>query len=221
MTPIVTAYCAITGDRIVVNDRVDTMPRGAMLHGAMSHEDYLIALYRRYGIAYPRFFRMDNLCKLAFVAAELLLRDGGVTRRYGSDVAVVLSNGSSSIDTDLRYAVTFSDTAAYFPSPALFVYSLPNVMIGELCIRHAVMGENALLIAEEFDPFLLCDYIDMAFRLGTMECCVTGWVELSAERREAILFLVEHDHDVAGSLTIPFDPAHLRTLYHNTLHDKS
>jgi hypothetical protein len=208
MKPVITKYCAIKEDRIHVNDRIDTVPREVM-----TYADYLTTLYRHYEFEYPKFFRMDNLCKLAFVTAELLLRDRDIKRRYDSDIALVLSNGASSIDTDLRYASTFSDKAAYFPSPALFVYTLPNVMIGELCIRHKVMGENALFISEEFDPYSLCDYIDMAFRLESMESCITGWVDLSADRCESILFLVEPEHNAVGSLNMQFDGAHLYSLY--------
>ena len=50
-------------------------------------------------------------------------------RRRKQDL--VLSNANASLDVDLKYAKTMQTGA----SPALFVYTLPNIVIGEISIR--------------------------------------------------------------------------------------
>ena len=71
------------------------------------------------------------------------------------DIGVVLANANSSLDTDIKYFETVKDIA----SPALFVYTLPNIVIGEICIRHNFKGENAFFIFEEFDAGFIQQYV--------------------------------------------------------------
>ena len=35
----------------------------------------LVELYRRFADDYPKFFKMDTLCRLGFIAAEILLKE--------------------------------------------------------------------------------------------------------------------------------------------------
>ena len=92
---------------------------------------------------------MDSLSKLGWLAAEILLKDSfnkealSVRKMSG----LVFANANSSLDTDIKYYETAKDIA----SPALFVYTLPNIVIGEICIRHNFKGENAFFISEQFD----------------------------------------------------------------------
>src|SRR5690606_9811213 len=99
-------------------------------------------VYKENNSAYPKFFKMDNLCKLAFLASEFLLEDSKIGSTTQENMGIVLSNKSSSLNTDRKHQATINDKDNYFPSPALFVYTLPNIMIGEISIRHQIKGEN-------------------------------------------------------------------------------
>lgn len=51
--------------------------------------------YKALEISYPKFYKMDSLSKLAFLASEVVLKD---EKERG--VALVFSNKSSSLDSD-------------------------------------------------------------------------------------------------------------------------
>ncbi|MEO8086929.1 MAG: 3-oxoacyl-ACP synthase [Bacteroidota bacterium] len=151
---------------------------------------FIKELYKELKCEYPKFYKMDNLCKLAFVASELLLKDR--TLHYEKDeIALVLSNAGSSLDTDKTYYHSVADKSNYFPSPAVFVYTLPNIMIGEICIRHQFLGENAFFITEKFDGDLLTEYSANLLSSGKAKCVITGWIEINGNNWEAAMFLVE------------------------------
>ena len=146
-------------------------------------------------LAYPKFYKMDRLSQLGFLASELLLRNSGISERYHSDkVAVILSNTSSSLDTDIRYAESVKSVA----SPALFVYTLPNIVAGEICIRHGLRGENAFFVFPEFDAQKMCDYVETVMATDCTQACVAGWVEVIGERHDVFLYLAERAKEPDG-----------------------
>jgi hypothetical protein len=157
-----------------------------------SPEKSLIQSYRLLGLNYLKFFKMDNLSKLAILATECILR--GTELYESSDknyTAVVLANASSSLVTDISYQHTISDPSNYFPSPSLFVYTLPNISIGEICIRHKILGENVFLISRKFDADVLYFYVNELFEKTDTKNCITGWVECNESTYDAFLLLVE------------------------------
>ena len=97
-----------------------------------SGEKMLVELYRKYVGDYPKFFKMDTLSRLGFIAAEMLI---GAANDVPS--AIILANRSASIKNDRDYLATISE-GNYYPSPALFVYTLPNIVTGEIAIRHHI-----------------------------------------------------------------------------------
>ena len=150
--------------------------------------DLLSLVYQRSDWQYPKFYKMDNLCRLAWTAAEILLSAGWNADAYRpEDVAVVLSNANSSLDTDLRYQATIPD----IPSPSVFVYTLPNIMIGEICIRHRFKGENAHFIFPAFDADFFVEYVSGLLEQGIARACITGWVELLGDEYKAAVYLIE------------------------------
>jgi len=153
------------------------------------------------GITYPKFFKMDNLSKTGFLAAELLLRKSETdTQEPKSGVAVVLMTRNASLDTDLGFQATISDGDAYFPSPSIFVYTLPNIMLGEICIRFRITGEGIVFIENNISIEVLYDYIKMLFSDGITTSCIFGWVDYCNGEAEAFLSAVNKEM-VTGSLS--------------------
>ena len=139
-------------------------------------EKMLVELYRRYVGNYPKFFKMDTLSRLGFIAAELLLQKEPVE-------AVILANRSASIKNDNDYLTTISD-GNYYPSPALFVYTLPNIVTGEIAIRHQIQGETSFYILnrpEELEP-IIKSYLSSSNPLTTSPL-LAGWCECSEANR--------------------------------------
>ena len=131
---------------------------------------------------------MDNLSKLGWLATEILLMDGFTNDNYKpEDIGVVLSNANSSLDTDQKYMASVADIA----SPALFVYTLPNIVTGEICIRNNFKGEGAFFISESFDAGFIADYVNNLLNTHILQTCVCGWIDLLGDEYKAALYLVE------------------------------
>lgn len=147
------------------------------------------SLYKSLGISYPKFYKMDRLCKLAFLGAEILLSDTDVKTLNPYKVAMLFSNGSGSSDTDAKYQQTIDDRNNYFPSPKIFVYTLANIMSGEISIRHGLKGENTVFIEKDFNKTFLFDYAKLLLADQKAEAVVAGRINFDAEKEEADLEL--------------------------------
>ncbi len=129
---------------------------------------------------------MDTLSKLGFLASEVLLKDEEELIIHPEKTGLVLCNANASLDTDLKYFESTNE----IPSPALFVYTLPNIMMGEICIRNKFKGENSFFIFEEFNAGFILQYVSDLFANNILELCIFGWIEVLQENYKAVLFLV-------------------------------
>lgn len=197
MDQIITTYCHLHDNRVIVNDRLIFYQENIV-----KFADLLKSVYKQEQITYPKFYKMDILSKLGFIAAELVLKDNKLEGYLPEDVGVVMSNSSSSLDTDIAHNETIRDRSSYFPSPSVFVYTLPNIVIGEVCIRHKIKGENAFLISETFSSNLLFSYVNELFANGRVKACLCGWVEVMGNTSDAMVALVENTgRDLQASVT--------------------
>jgi hypothetical protein len=199
-------YCTITPLEVGVNGQklID-------IEASDSPDQSLVQTYRNLGIDYLKFFKMDNLSKLSILATDCLLKDTELyTITDNNNVAVVLSNASSSLVTDERYQQSINDAKSYFPSPSLFVYTLPNIAIGEICIKYKIYGENIFLISQFFNAQTLHLHVNELFAKTNTRFCITGWVECTKTSYEAFIMLV-----VKGKNDNQFDIKTLKKLYKN------
>lgn len=112
----------------------------------MTGDDLLCALYKTLKCGYPKFYKMDGMCRLGFIAAELLLGSPRPDAEKDSETAVVVFSQMGSYANDMRYQETIANYADFYPSPAIFVYTLPNIVTGEIAIRHGITGETSAYI---------------------------------------------------------------------------
>ena len=145
--------------------------------------------YKHSAIDYPKFFKMDNLSKLAFMGADVLLKNQNLNES-DNDIALVLANRSSSLDTDYKYQKSITDKENYYPSPAVFVYTLPNICIGEISIRHKLYSENSFFIFEAFNPEFLTEYSEYLLKSGKSKKVLWGWVEYFQQEYKAFMCLI-------------------------------
>jgi len=179
------SYCSVTRDKVMVNGKRES----ASCDGGAA---CLESLYTRFGLSYPKFHKMDNLSKLAFITSELLLREWpGRDSMVKDETGVFIETSHSSLDTDVVHHESIRDDAAFYPSPAVFVYTLPNIMIGEICIRNGFRGENGVIISERLDPARGERYLSHLFLGGKMRACIYGWVDFFNDGFESHLFLIE------------------------------
>lgn len=160
----------ILPDSVLVNGKeIDVEDKG---------KDLLTALYRQYVGDYPKFYKMDGLSRLGFMASELLLQaEGNDVAAEGDNRAVVLFNHSSSVSADRAYLDTIADPNNCFPSPSVFVYTLPNIVTGEIAIRHHYHGETSFYILPRRDEALMVSILRATFVDTAIRSAVCGWLD--------------------------------------------
>jgi hypothetical protein len=217
-TNFISSYCIIRNNKIFLNSE-----NVYSYENPLTYNDFIKTAFRSQQITYPKFFKMDNLSKLAFLTTELLLKNSTIKEYKENEVAVIILNSSSSLDTDMEYYETIKDKANYYPNPSLFVYTLPNIMIGEICIRNGFKGENMLLVSQQFNPELLATTINDLLQNNKAKCCITGWVEYKRNNDntffqdpyyDSFLCLIEKKEG-AGNTNIEFNIENINNLYNN------
>lgn len=162
-----------------------------MLDSEAAPEVFLPALYRATGLAYPKWYKMDKLAQLGILAAELLMGDPAKTKPgHPEATAIILANRHSSLDTDTRFVAQLDE----IPSPAVFVYTLPNIVIGEISIRYGIKGEQAFFISEEPDWEFLIRYAETLFAEGQTQQCILGWLDFFRGDYSATLFTISREN---------------------------
>lgn len=194
MNSVITSYAHIKQNKVFVNGKqvFQAAPEASLA-------EFLAETYKTLGLSYPKFHKMDLQCKLGIVCTEFALKD--TVFMNGNDLskmAIILANAASSLETDRQHQHSIDDKSNYFPSPAVFVYTLPNIVIGEMAIKYKVTGENAFFVSEQFDAGLLVNYIRALFESGT-ESAICGWVEVDGANYEAFIFLAEKQKDTNKS----------------------
>ena len=157
--------------------------------------EFIKTAFREFKIEYPKFFKMDNLSKLAFLTSEIILKEVCKVADE-NDVAIVFSNQSASLDTDVKYQNSIQNKEEYFPSPAVFVYTLPNICIGEISIKHQLKSENAFFVFDSFNASFLENYANQLIQSNKAEKVLCGWVEIYQENYKSFVYLVEKQGEV-------------------------
>lgn len=169
--------------------------------------DFLLSVYKRFAINYSRVYKMDNLSKLGWLASEIVLKDSFKKENYRpEEIGVILSNANSSLDTDRKYMASVSD----IPRSSLFVYTLPNIVTGEICIRNNFKGENAFFLFDSFNADFIETYVSNLLDNTILQACICGWIELLGDEYKAVLFLVEK---VRGSEAVSFTKEQMNKIF--------
>ncbi|MDR2359312.1 MAG: beta-ACP synthase [Prevotellaceae bacterium] len=186
--------CRIAGNKIWVNG---TVAFEAPEAGTVA--DFLKAAFKNLHAPNMKFYKMDNLCKLGYVAMEYLLLHHNVLPQYdGRKVALLFSNAAASLDTDIDHQLTICNGGDYFPSPAVFVYTLPNIVLGEICIKQKIQGETTFFISEAGDWDFLHRYAGMLFRATGTELAIAGRIDCLGETYEAEMQFIERSMERNG-----------------------
>ena len=136
---------------------------------------FLKEMYYKLDLDYPKFFKMDNLCKLGMIGTELLVKKNKYLFSRKDRIGIILQNKSSSLDSDIKHQEGIEDNTV---SPAIFVYTLPNIVIGETSIKHKWQSEGVFFINEELDYELLSQYSNILLNGNRTEINIVGWVEV-------------------------------------------
>ena len=162
--------------------------------------DFLKHAYSELQISYPKFHKMDVLCKLGIVATEVLFRN----HKISPDTALVFSNASSSLETDKDHREEMKGIV----SPSIFVYTLPNIVLGEISIKHKLQSENVFFVSEKFNAALIKDYTTVLLENSKVPAVVCGWIEWKNAEYDVFLCLISREGK------INFNRENLEELYH-------
>jgi len=184
----IVTYCKIKNKSVSLN--------GELFFEGSQNDDltaFLGRLYKKTELNYPKFFKMDKLCKLGILATELVIRN---TPDFGTfsknEIALVYSNNASSLESDRTHANAIADKQNYFPSPSVFVYTLPNIVLGEIAIKHKITGENAFFVSEHFDAELMYSYTNILLKTKNAASVLCGWVNVDGPNAEAFVYCVKN-----------------------------
>ncbi|MBQ9597892.1 MAG: 3-oxoacyl-ACP synthase [Bacteroidales bacterium] len=137
-------------------------------------------LYKKYLSDGSRFFKMDLFSRLAYVGTGLLAKDAleGIAPE---EIAILLFTVNGSVLADRKHLSTYTHPDEYYPSPSVFINTLPNVVLGEIAMKNTIKGETTLVMLPERDEPLK-DRIVAATLAATRPAAVmAGWVDCTAE----------------------------------------
>ncbi len=135
----------------------------------------LMKEYKELGINYPKFYKMDGLSRLGWLATEKLLQQVGTDILDGERTCIIMASKNACLFNNRAFEQTMKDHNNYFPSPALFVYTVPNIVTGEIAIQHKLYGETAFYELDnekELEPI-----VQATMATGKFNNAIVGWVE--------------------------------------------
>ena len=157
--------------------------------GEQVFADYIKGTYRALGDANIKFFKMDRLSKLGYVASCKLLK--GIDLDLPQDrVSVILANRSSSLDSDLKHQGVVNENLPEGASPAIFVYTLPNIVAAEVAIKHKFQGESVFIVEQTKSMESLARYAQQLIDRDICDAVIYGWCELLGESYNVELKLI-------------------------------
>ncbi len=190
----------ITNSIRIKNEKILLNKESIISFGAeIGFHQFLKDSYKKLELKYPKYHKMDSLCKLGILGSSVLLKD----QNFDADMALVFSNSSSSHDIDLKH----KQSLEHIVSPAVFVYTLPNIVLGEISIKYKLQSENVFFVEDKFNSELILDYSETLLNLGKASNVVCGWLELKNDQYDVFLCLVSKNGE------IPFTKENLEELY--------
>src|SRR5665647_3401105 len=197
----ITSGCLISNHTVYKNGELLFVNKDADVPG------FLLSVYKHFDINYSRFYKMDNLSKLGWLTSEILLKDSFKKENYRpEDIGLILSNANSSMDTDQKYMASVSD----IPRSSLFVYTLPNIVTGEICIRNNFKGEDAFFVFDSFNADFIENYVSSLLDNNVLQACICGLIELLGNEYKAVLFLVEK---LKSNEAVAFTKEQMNTIF--------
>lgn len=162
------ATVGINAGEVIVNDSVVFSDKSA------DFGTFIREAFKSRGENNMKFYKMDDLCKLGYVAAAWLM-DG---IEFGEEeCGMVLSGKYGCLDTDMKHQQIIDKDGDAASSPAVFVYTLPNVVAGEISIRHHIKGENTWFWSDDRTMSDLKHYATLMAGASDLRYCIIGHLD--------------------------------------------
>ncbi len=155
----------------------------------------LKGLYQSLKIDYPKFHKMDSLSQLALVMIHALVKKTEIDK----NTILLFANSISSFNTDIKHQESIRPEA-YFPSPATFVYTLPNISLGEVAIKYQLKNENLFLVCDHFSPTLYTKHAFIYFNDGA-ETALCLWLDDHKNNLDGFAFILTKSDVKSANIT--------------------
>ena len=158
----------ITPDKLVLNRNV--------VRAETPGYSFITDIFKKYMADGSRYFKMDPFSRLAYVGAGLV---GGDELKDISpeDTTVFIFTKTGSVLADRKHLSTFSSKEEFYPSPAVFINTLPNIVLGEIAIRNNIKGETTLVMLPEEDEAVIDRVIRATLEATNPKAMIYGWVD--------------------------------------------
>lgn len=197
----ITSYCKISNSKCTLNGEDFYVFENSEISPIKQ-------LYKQIELKYPKFYKMDILSKYGFIASEILIANNTNLQTYKDDeICLLFANTNSSTLTDLKYQETIKRDKPS-PSPSMFVYTLPNILLGEIAIRNKWYGENMFFVLEKFDANFLTSYTETLLASKENKACIIAWVDIKNDKKDVILLSVEQSEK-----GMSFNQENLKEIY--------
>lgn len=137
-------------------------------------------IFKKYLADGSRFFKMDLYSRLAYVGTTLLAKDA-LEDAGSEDRALVIFTQNGSVLADRKHLSTFSNPDEFFPSPAVFINTLPNVVLGEIAVKNSIKGETTLVLLPDRDETAMQRIIEATVAATRPSVLICGWVDCDAD----------------------------------------
>ena len=157
-------------------------------------------IFKKYLGDGQKFYKMDPYSRLAYLSCCMAAQgpDGpreqdpaqtassSVNREATVDIApeetaLVLFTREGSLLADRRHLGTFCREGEYYPSPAIFINTLPNVVLGEIALKNRIKGETTLVMLSERDETTIRTVLEATLSFSSPRRLICGWVDCPAE----------------------------------------
>ena len=95
------------------------------------------------------------------------------------DRGLLICTLNGSVLADRKHLSTFSEE--YYPSPAIFINTLPNVVVGEIAVTHQIQGETTLVMLPSLDDACLETLLRTTLAATTPSALIAGFVDCESE----------------------------------------
>jgi hypothetical protein len=201
MELLITGYCQLKKGKLILNGK-------ALFDSDAVFDELLQQIVVKHEVKHPRFGKMDRMSKMGYTCVEILLQSLNFKNYDPFEVSLIFANASSSLDTDYR----FQKSIASIASPALFVYTLPNIVLAEICIKNGFKGDNLFLISDVPEAILYYSHITQLFEHQKSKAFLAGWLEILGENYSCTVFSVE-GKDSPGDKQNEFNIKNINKLF--------
>ena len=145
MSRRILSYCRITNKNVLVDGKL------ILSNNENNINHWISDIYNYIKLSYPKYHKMDHLCKAGILAAEMVMEKLGLNNdELKTDWAICCMNRSGSLDNDTSYQKTIQNNDDFYPAPSLFVYTLSNIVLGEIAIKYKLRCESSCYVCEKF-----------------------------------------------------------------------